>query len=55
MDYVLPFAAIPENGREIDGLDDKSELAHHDMLVKPLRLLGALKQKVVYCARALFL
>ena len=28
LNLVLPLAAIPENGREIDGLDDKSELAH---------------------------
>ena len=28
LDYVLPLATIPENGHEIDGLDDKSELAH---------------------------
>jgi hypothetical protein len=28
LDYIIPFAAVPENGREIDGLDDKSELAH---------------------------
>ncbi|KAE8217655.1 hypothetical protein CF319_g8303 [Tilletia indica] len=27
-DFVLPFAAILENGRQIDGIDDKSELAH---------------------------
>ncbi|KZT29627.1 fatty acid synthase [Neolentinus lepideus HHB14362 ss-1] len=45
LDYVLPFAAIPENGREIDGLDDKSELAHRIMLVNLLRLLGAVKVK----------
>ena len=32
LDYIIPFAAVPENGREIDGLDDKSELAHHIML-----------------------
>jgi len=32
LDYILPFAAIPENGREIDGLDDRSELAHRVML-----------------------
>jgi len=24
LDYIPPFAALPENGREIDGLDDKS-------------------------------
>jgi fatty acid synthase subunit alpha len=34
--------AAPENGREIDGLDDGLELAHRVML---LRLLGAVKQK----------
>jgi hypothetical protein len=42
LDYILPFAAFPENRREIDGLDDKSELARCIML---LRLLGAVKQK----------
>lgn len=45
LDYILPFAAVPENGREIDGLDDKSELAHRIMLVNVLRLLGAVKTK----------
>src|ERR1700733_7614495 len=25
LDYILPSVAIPENGREIDSLDDKSE------------------------------
>lgn len=45
LDFVLPFAAIPENGREIDGLDDKSELAHRVMLTNLLRLLGAIKAK----------
>jgi fatty acid synthase subunit alpha, fungi type len=38
LDYILPFAGIPENGREIDGLDDKSELAHRMMLVNLLRI-----------------
>ena len=23
LDYVIPFAAVPENGHKIDGLDDK--------------------------------
>ncbi|TDL13347.1 thiolase-like protein, partial [Rickenella mellea] len=36
---------VPENGREIDGLDDKSELAHRIMLVNLLRLLSAVKTK----------
>lgn len=45
LDYILPFAAIPENGREIDGIDDRSELAHRVMLVNLLRLLGSIKIK----------
>jgi fatty acid synthase subunit alpha len=45
LDYILPFAAVPENGREIDSLDDKSELAHHIMLVNLLRILCAVKNK----------
>ena len=45
LDYILPFAGIPENGREIDGLDDRSELAHRMMLVNLLRILGAVKNK----------
>lgn len=45
LDYIIPFAGVPENGREIDGLDDKSELAHRIMLVNLLRLLGAVKVK----------
>jgi fatty acid synthase subunit alpha, fungi type len=43
LDFILPFAAISENGREIDGLDSKSELAHRIMLTNLLRLLGAVK------------
>lgn len=45
LDYILPFAGIPENGREIDGLDDRSELAHRMMLVNLLRIMGAVKTK----------
>ncbi|KAG8752051.1 3-oxoacyl-[acyl-carrier-protein] synthase [Serendipita sp. 396] len=45
LDYILPFAGIPENGREIDGLDDKSELAHRIMLTNLYRLMGAVKSK----------
>lgn len=45
LDYILPFAGIPENGREIDGLDDKSELAHRIMLTNLYRLMGAVKTK----------
>ncbi|RPB10026.1 3-oxoacyl-synthase [Morchella conica CCBAS932] len=43
LDFVIPFAAISENGREIDGLDSKSELAHRIMLTNLLRLLGMVK------------
>jgi fatty acid synthase subunit alpha, fungi type len=45
LDYVIPFAPVPENDREIDSLDDKSELAHRIMLVNLLRLLSAIKTK----------
>lgn len=43
LDYVVPFAAIPENGREIDAIDSRSELAHRIMLTNLLRLLGCIK------------
>ncbi|KGO39140.1 Acyl transferase/acyl hydrolase/lysophospholipase [Penicillium expansum] len=43
LDFVVPFAAIPENGREIDSIDSKSELAHRIMLTNLLRLLGSVK------------
>jgi len=43
LDFVVPFAAIPENGREIDSIDSKSELAHRIMLTNVIRLLGAIK------------
>ena len=45
LDYVVPFAAIPENGREIDNIDSKSELAHRIMLTNLLRMIGAVKTK----------
>lgn len=45
LDFIVPFAAIPEIGREIDALDSKSELAHRLMLTNLLRLLGFVKQQ----------
>lgn len=45
LDYIVPFAAIPENGREIDSIDSKSELAHRIMLTNLIRLLGSVKAK----------
>ena len=43
--WILPFAGIPENSREIDGLDDKSKLAHGMMLVNLLRIFGSVKNR----------
>lgn len=42
LDYVVPFAAISENGQELSELDSKSELAHRIMLVNVLRMMGAI-------------
>ena len=41
LDYILPFAAVPEDGHEIDRLDNKSKLAHCIMLFNLLRTLTA--------------
>src|SRR5258707_5306728 len=46
VNYVITFATIPGNGREIDGLNDKHELAHHIMLVNLLHLLGVIETKM---------
>ena len=46
LDYILPFTTITGNGREIDSLNDKFELAHHIMLVNLLHILGAVKGKI---------
>ncbi|KAI0483302.1 fatty acid synthase subunit alpha [Xylariaceae sp. FL0804] len=43
LDFIVPFAAISETGRQIDGIDSKSELAHRIMLTNLLRLLGCVK------------
>ncbi|KAJ9477291.1 Fatty acid synthase subunit beta [Pseudozyma hubeiensis] len=43
IDVLVPFAAISENGRNIDGIDDKSELAHRIMLTNVIRLMGCIK------------
>ncbi|KAJ3106179.1 3-oxoacyl-[acyl-carrier-protein] synthase [Phlyctochytrium bullatum] len=45
LDFVIPFAAIPEQGREVDNIDSKSELAHRIMLTNLLRLMGEIKKK----------
>ncbi|KAK7960616.1 hypothetical protein PG988_011830 [Apiospora saccharicola] len=43
LDHVIPFAALGEAGRAVDGIDDKSELAHRVMLTNLVRLLGCIK------------
>ncbi|KAK8033913.1 hypothetical protein PG991_003311 [Apiospora marii] len=45
LDFVIPFAAIPEPGRELDGVDARSEVAHRAMLTNVLRLMGCIKQQ----------
>lgn len=45
LDYIVPFAALPENGRDIGDIDGRSELAHRIMLTNVLRLIGAIKEK----------
>ena len=43
LDFIVPFAAISENGRQIDTIDSRSELAHRIMLTNLIRMLGAVK------------
>jgi fatty acid synthase subunit alpha len=45
LDFVVPFAAMSENGRSIADIDSKSELAHRIMLINTIRLLGQIKQQ----------
>lgn len=41
LDFIVPFAAVSESGRDIENLDSRSEVAHRVMLVNLLRMLGA--------------
>ncbi|MDL1873477.1 hypothetical protein FBR05_14950, partial [Deltaproteobacteria bacterium PRO3] len=43
LDGIIPFAAIPEQGRDIGNIDSRSEFAHRLMLTNVIRLLGAVK------------
>ncbi|CCE64391.1 hypothetical protein TPHA_0H01860 [Tetrapisispora phaffii CBS 4417] len=45
LDVIIPFAAIPENGIELENIDSKSEFAHRIMLTNILRLMGAVKKE----------
>ncbi|KAG7284350.1 hypothetical protein NEMBOFW57_010723 [Staphylotrichum longicolle] len=40
VDAIVPFAATPEGGVEVDGVGAANELAHRLMLVNVMRLLG---------------
>ncbi|GJC89906.1 fatty acid synthase apf5 [Colletotrichum liriopes] len=41
LDFIIPFAATSENGRDLENIDSKSELAHRLMFTNLMRLLGA--------------
>ncbi|KAM3159575.1 Fatty acid synthase subunit alpha [Lachancea thermotolerans] len=45
LDAIIPFAAIPENGIELENIDSKSEFAHRIMLTNILRMLGNVKKQ----------
>lgn len=45
VDVFIPFAAISEEGSEVDQLGPKSELAHRIMLTNVLRLIGFIIQE----------
>lgn len=45
LDFIIPFAAISEAGREITSLDDHCEVAHRAMLTNTIRLVGAVCQQ----------
>ena len=42
IDVMIPFAAMSEQGIEVDQLESRSELAHRLMLVNVLRLIGCI-------------
>lgn len=45
LDAIIPFAAIPENGIELDNIDSKSEFAHRIMLTNIMRVMGNVKKQ----------
>ena len=44
LDFVVPFAAISENGRDIASIDSRSELSHRIMATNVVRLIGHVKE-----------
>ncbi|CAG58875.1 uncharacterized protein GVI51_E05841 [Nakaseomyces glabratus] len=45
LDAFIPFAAIPENGIELENIDSKSEFAHRIMMTNILRMMGCIKKQ----------
>lgn len=45
LDAIIPFAAIPENGIELEDIDSKSEFAHRIMLTNIYRIMGCVKKQ----------
>ena len=43
LDAIIPFAAIPENGIELENIDSRSEFAHRIMLTNIYRIMGQVK------------
>ena len=43
LDFVVPFAAAPEHGKDISSIDSASEVAHRMMLTNVIRLLGNIR------------
>jgi fatty acid synthase subunit alpha len=44
LDYLIPFAAVPEGGQDIKNINSRSEFAHRLMLTNLLRMLGSVMQ-----------
>jgi phosphopantetheine--protein transferase-like protein len=47
-DFIFPFAAISEAGRDLTNIDDVSELAHRCLLTNVERLIGAFYEKLAH-------
>ncbi|KAJ2158045.1 fatty acid synthase alpha subunit Lsd1 [Coemansia sp. RSA 552] len=47
LDFVVPFAAIPELGHDLTELDSNSELSHRAMLTNVMRLVGEIASQKV--------
>jgi phosphopantetheine--protein transferase-like protein len=56
LDFIVPFAAIGEGGRDISSIDGRSELSHRIMLTNLVRMLGhvrdAKEARNIYCRPA---